>query len=417
MRTVWQHLKSGDWLTPERIRVYSLITLGIGTVAALVWIGLSDGLTDRNGKPIGTDFSSFYAAGSLALNGHAADVYNGALHYARQQQIFGAATPYYAWFYPPLFLLIAAPLALLAYLPALAIWQFGTIALYLAVLGAILRDTRATISGVRRNWMIVALAFPAVLINLGHGQNGFLSAAIFGAALIALPKRPIVAGVLFAVLAYKPQFGIAIPIALLASGQWRAIVAAGITLAMLVLTTVLMFGTDAWSAFLATTDVSRKLLLEQGTVGFEKLQSIFAAVRLWGGGVPIAYIVQAIVSLTVVATVAWIWRTKLDDARKASLLVVGTLLASPHILDYDLVILAIAIAFTVKTGASNGFRPYEITLLGGIWIVPLLARSIAGAAELPLGFLTMAAFYGIMFAGAVRDLAGLTTRYRAFAQA
>jgi hypothetical protein len=97
-------------------------------------------------------------------------------------------------------------------------------------------------------------------------------------------------------------------------------------------------------------------------------------------------------------------------------LVVGTLLASPHILDYDLVVLAIAIAFTVKNGAANGFRPYEFTLLGALWIVPLLARSIAGAADLPLGFLTMAVFYGVMLANAVRDLTGLTIRYRAFAQ-
>ena len=48
---------------------YSLILLGICAVAAAGWIALSDGLIDRNGKPIGTDFASFYAAGSLALGG------------------------------------------------------------------------------------------------------------------------------------------------------------------------------------------------------------------------------------------------------------------------------------------------------------------------------------------------------------
>ena len=73
-------------------------------IAVIGWIALSDGLIDRNGKPIGTDFSSFYAAGSLALEGHAAAFYDMAAHYAREQQIFGAATPYYGWLYPPIFL-------------------------------------------------------------------------------------------------------------------------------------------------------------------------------------------------------------------------------------------------------------------------------------------------------------------------
>ena len=68
------------------------------------WIGLWDGLIDRNGKPIGTDFASFYAAGSLVLDGRAGEVYEMAAHYAREQQIFGAATPYYGWLYPPIFL-------------------------------------------------------------------------------------------------------------------------------------------------------------------------------------------------------------------------------------------------------------------------------------------------------------------------
>src|SRR5690606_32081673 len=100
---------------------------------------------------------------------------------------------------------------------ALALWQFGTFALYLAMLGTILRPVRDR-PIVRRTWLLLAVAFPAVLINFGHGQNGFLSAALFGAALVVLPRRPVLAGLLFAALAYKPQFGIAIPFALLAAG-------------------------------------------------------------------------------------------------------------------------------------------------------------------------------------------------------
>ena len=44
---------------------------------------------------------------------------------------------------------------------------------------------------------MLALACPAVLINVGHGQNGFLTAALLGGALVLLDRRPIVAGILF----------------------------------------------------------------------------------------------------------------------------------------------------------------------------------------------------------------------------
>src|ERR1700716_731576 len=133
MTHIWQGLRSGAWLTATRARGYSVILLGICTVAMAGWVIVSDVLTDLNGKPIGTDFSSFYAAGSMALEGHAANAYDIAAHYARQQQIFGARTPYYAWFYPPFLLFVAAPLALLPYPAALVIWQAATLAFYVGV--------------------------------------------------------------------------------------------------------------------------------------------------------------------------------------------------------------------------------------------------------------------------------------------
>src|ERR1700754_25458 len=130
----WQELRSGRWLTADRARAYSLILLALYAIAIVGWIALSDRWVDRNGKPIGTDFSSFYAAGSLVLEGSAGDVYNMAVHLAREQQIFGDTTPYYGWLYPPLFLLIATPLALLPYPLALLAWQSATFALYLGVI-------------------------------------------------------------------------------------------------------------------------------------------------------------------------------------------------------------------------------------------------------------------------------------------
>jgi alpha-1,2-mannosyltransferase len=405
MAHIWQGLRSGEWLTARRARGYSLILLGMCTVAMIGWVIASDGLIDPNGKPIGTDFSSFYAAGSMALEGHAAGAYDMAAHYARQQQIFGAATPYYAWFYPPFLLFIAAPLALLPYPAALIIWQAATLAFYLGVIGAILQPIRQSRPDLGYLWVWLALAFPAVFINLGHGQNGLLTAALLGAALLTLARQPLLSGTLFGLLAYKPQFALVIPIALLASSRWRAIAAAAATLVALFVLSVAAFGTEIWYAFAASTEMSRKLLLQNGDVGFEKLQSMFAVVRMWGGGIPLAYVAQGAVSLAAICGVAWTWRGCCDFNIKAALLTIATLLASPHTLDYDLTILASAIAFMACAGFTGGVRDFEISLLAAAWIVPLLSRIVAGVTGIPLGLLLLSALYGFILRRAMLDRA------------
>jgi alpha-1,2-mannosyltransferase len=400
--SVWRQLRSGQWLTAERARNYSLLLLVFYAIATVGWIALSGGLTDPNGKPIGTDFSSFYAAGSMALDGRAADVYDMAAHYARERQIFGEATPYYGWLYPPIFLFAVAPLALVPYPIALAVWQGASFALYLAVIAAILRPIRND-EAIGRLWLVAAAAFPAAFVNLGHGQNGFLTAGLLGAALVTLQRRPLLSGVLFGLLAYKPQFGLLIPIALLAGGQWRTFVAAGVTVLALAGAATLAFGPEIWRSFAASTETSRTLLLEQGNVGFEKLQSIFASIRMWGGGTSLAYIVQAAASFIALFSIAYAWRGCGDRDLKAALLIVATLLASPHVLDYDLMLLAPAIAFIVVSCWPKQFRDYDISVLAAAWFAPLFARAIAGATGVPLGLMAVAMLYLVAMRHVVRD--------------
>jgi hypothetical protein len=208
-----------------------------------------------------------------------------------------------------------------------------------------------------------------------------------------------------------------IPIALLASNQWRTIVAAAATIVVLLVLSVAAFGTESWYAFAASTEMSRKLLLQNGDVGFEKLQSMFAVVRMWGGGIALAYIAQAAISIAAVCGVAWTWRGSCDFNIKAALLTIATLLASPHTLDYDLMILGPAIAFMACAGLAGGVRGFEISLLAAAWIVPLLTRGIAGATGVPLGLLVLLAFYGFTMRRAVLDRSSLAASAHRVAEA
>jgi len=121
-----------------------------------------------------------------------------------------------------------------------------------------------------------------VLINVGHGQNGFLTAALLGGALVMLDHRPIVAGILFGLLAYKPQFGMMIPLVLAASGRWRPFAAAAATVLILALAATAAFGPHVWQAFLDSTRFTRVVALEQSDTGWYKIQSVFARGRACG---------------------------------------------------------------------------------------------------------------------------------------
>ncbi len=280
-------LRTGAWLTRERVRLVALALLAASAIGAGFLIATSDGLNDRLGRPLGTDFSNVYAAGTYVLDGQPTAPFDPARQYAREQAIFGTATQFYGWHYPPFFLGLAALLALMPYVLALALWQGVTLILYVLSIRAILPPALA--GGGKREWLLLALAFPAVFVNLGHGHNGFLTAALMGGALLQLDERPLLAGILFGLLAYKPQFGLLIPLVLIAGGHWRAFVSAAVTVALLALGVTLAFGPDVWSAFLASTKFTREVVLEQGDTGWYKIQSVFSWVRMWGGGITLAY--------------------------------------------------------------------------------------------------------------------------------
>jgi predicted heme/steroid binding protein len=379
-------LRLGDWLTAERLRVIPRILLALSALAVTVWVGVSDGMVDPRGKPLGTDFSKVYAAGELALSGRPETAWDRGAHFGAQQSVFGADTPYYGWHYPPVFLFAAAGLAMLPYGWALFAWMTLTLPLYLATLRTIVP---------RPETLILALAFPAVFVTLGHGQNGFVTAALIGGGLLLLDRRPIAAGVLFGLMVYKPQFGLLIPLALAMSGRWRAFVSAAVTVLAACAASLTVFGMESWIVFIESTGFTREAVLESGATGWHKIQSLFAAVRMWGGSVGLAYAAQAVLGIAVAASLAWLWRDGTDFALKAAGLACASMLATPYMLDYDLVVLGVAIAFLTRHGLEHGFRDYEITGLAAAWVAPLVARNVFAVTGIPLGLLAMLTVYAL----------------------
>jgi len=376
-----------DWLTARRARVWGWLLLGVTAAIAIGWVAASRGGLDPTGKPLGTDFTSFWTASKLALGGTSQLAYDVAAHHAQQTALIGRDTGYAAFFYPPIFLLICLPLASLPYLASLAVWLTGTGALYWRMARAWLGPRFSNASGA-----MPILAFPAVLTNIGHGQNGFLSAALFGGGALWLQRRPILAGVCLGALAYKPHLGIMIPIALAIAGRWKTFAAAGAAALALAAASYGLFGLETWRAFLADSGLARSAL-EQGLVGDAKMQSAFAAVRLWGGGLGVAYWVQALAAAAAAAGLVWLRRRAPNSGAEGPAMIVAALLASPFLLDYDLVILAAPLAWMLREGAAKGFLSWEKVLLLAAFVLPAVSRTIAADAKLPLAPFVMAALF------------------------
>jgi len=410
MERTREMLRTGAFLTRERVRLVAAAVLIASAAGFLYLVVAAHGGVDPQGRPLGTDFSNVYAAGTYVLEGNARAPFDLSLQYAREQQIFGTATPIYGWHYPPYFLFVAAALALMPYGLALAVWLAVTFGLYLLAVRAIvapalrLRSADFSAPG-KGDWLLLAAAFPAVLINIGHGQNGFLTAALFGLALVKLDRAPLLAGVLFGLLIYKPQYGLTIPLVLAATGRWRCFAAAAATVVLLSIATTFAFGPQVWQAFLDSTRFTRQVALEQGDTGWYKIQSAFAWARMWGASIPVAYALQGALSVAVAVALTRLWRSDAAYALEAAALCLSAILVTPYSFDYDMMVLAPAIAFCAADGIARGFGAWEKTASAALWLVPLVARGVAHLTLIPLGVPVMLAVFVLILRRSRVDIA------------
>ena len=313
---------------------------------------------DADGLGIPTDFINVWAAGRLVLDGVPAQAYDWDIQKQVEVAKLGKDfVGYFAWHYPPPFLFVASLLAQLPYKLAFIGWAVVSFLPFLAVMRAIVG---------RPFGYLLALAIPMVFINALVGQNGFLTAALIGGTLYLIPIRPVLAGICLGLLTYKPQYGLLFPIALIVAGQWRVFVSAGITAVVMAFASWLAFGTESWLAFFHWMPRFSQAFLTEGQAPWWKMQSIFSLVRYFGGSEPLGWAFQWVLTASVAVVLALIWRSRVPYTLKAAALAAGTLLTTPYLFMYDMMVLAIPIAFLVRIGLKTGFRAYELPVLGAV---------------------------------------------------
>lgn len=382
-------IKSGDYLDRARVRRIAVIYLIAVITSFAILLATSDGFKDRLGRPLGTDFMAFHVAGAIANREGGAAAFDAQKQYAEHQRMLGEETPpFWPYLYPPAFLFVAMALAALPYLAGWIVWMGATLSLYAAAMQKLAPGGLAA---------LLALSLPAVYSNFLHGQNGFLIAALFAFGLHSLfAGRSIMAGVALGLIAIKPQYGLLIPVALAAGGYWRAFAAAGATVAVQIIVPALAFGPEVWTGFFETMRAARAEVVEAGAIGFEKIQSVFAQARFLGAPVSLAYALQGVIALLLAAAVFRLWRGTAAPEIKGAGLVIGAVLATPYAVDYDLVILAPAIAFLILDGLKNGFLSFEKTIFLFAAFAPVIARGIGSATHISLGLLALLALFSVV---------------------
>lgn len=375
LKSVIAWVAEAPWLNRKRLRIYPAIFLVAYILTFIAWVMAANGMVSRQGKPIGVDFECYWAASAMALKGEPAAVYDFNRLHAVERKEVGQSTFIAAWIYPPTFLTVVLPVAFLPYLWALGIWTVATFAGYLAVLRKIVP---------RVETLLPALAFPGAFANIENGQNGLLTFSLLGGALLSLESRPALAGILFGLLTYKPQMVVLVPLVLMASGRWTAFFSAAITAIAFAGISFVMFGGQTWKAFFGILEFTRHVVIENAGVQFYTKQSVFSAVRLVGGGVSAAYAWQILVAAIAAVTILWIWRQDIQFKLKGSALATGMILVSPYILYYDLVVLALPIAWLGLEGQNSRFLPFEKSLLVTAWLLPLICEPVARYTLVPL---------------------------------
>lgn len=328
--------------------VYSvLFALCVGTIGytLLLQYAISDicgllsgkGLTDLGGYPIGHDFLAFWTATKLAITEDPPSIYNLEILRAAEHAVSGTNSAFFAWNYPPTFLLFLLPFSALPYLSAFSAWILGTVCGYVYVVYRIFPRPFTP-------WLFMTL--PNAIWNLIAGQNGFLSAMILGGGLIILDRRPFAGGFVLGLLSYKPHLTAMIPLALIAGRYWHALCGFVLGATSLILISIAVFGSSVWNAFIQ--NIPFALTHWQSAYFWPKMSSIYSLSRFAGAPAWVAAVVQICFAISAAGLMCRVWYNRESMAVKASVLAICTSLASPYLFHGDMVIIGLAFAWLGK---------------------------------------------------------------------
>jgi alpha-1,2-mannosyltransferase len=233
-----------------------------------------------------------------------------------------------------------------------------------------------------RTSLAAIVAFPVVFWNFGWGQNAFLTAAIFGGAMLFIDSRPVVAGLLFGAICYKPHFGVLIPVALAAGRHWRAFIATALSAAGFMTLSLALFGVATWRDFIAIAMQSPATYIA-GKVKFSSFITPFGTALFCGASPTTAYALQALAGVGAATLVGLVWYRRTTLGARAAMLTSATLVAVPIGLFYDLLLGAVAAAWLLRS--ETGLTGSEKLMIAGCYLLLLAPDQTSELLRVPIG--------------------------------
>lgn len=340
------------------------------------------------------DFSAFWGAARLALDGLAPAAYDFRLIQIAQE-VPPDSTRQMPWLYPPTAFLAVLPLGLLPFSAGFGLFVLVSLTVWYRTMAPLGRGTRAGLL-----FVFATPTFAAVHI-IGNNPALWIGGLVF--ALLALRDgRERSAGLVLAAMTLKPSLGLLIPVALIAAGAWRAVGWAAGGALFLAAAATAIFGVESWGAFLDTLALTQELL---STDAFDngKMTTWHAALIVLGAPAATAAAAQAAVTLALAGVVAYAWRMPgvCFDSRCA-LLLFAIPLSGPYAFHYETLAAIPGLVFLARAQGLATLEERVFAVLVWVGLVPFLR---AGYPIAPYGAALMTAGVLLSLRAAVRSQA------------
>src|SRR5262249_40197083 len=136
-----------------------------------------------------------------------------------------------------------------------------------------------------------------------------------------------------------------------------------------------------WEAFVHSLSVASHATLTEGRGDFSKMHSVFGLVRALGGGEGLAWALQGSTIVASALYVCALWHGRAPFELQAAALATAVLLVTPYLYVYDLMVLAVPMAFLIRIGRTHGFLAGEAAGLAAASLLILAFPFI----KLPIG--------------------------------
>jgi alpha-1,2-mannosyltransferase len=363
------------------LRLWSVVALMLA-ILLNAWDVSPTGLLDRTGRLKCPDFLQFYTYGALIRTGRATALYDGEAHAQVARETIDARLQLTGFLpdYSPAVAWIMAPLSALPYLHAMTVWALATVALFGAAVWMLAGSTRIVKEDPVTLWLVAA-AWPALMVVLRYGQLSAVSLALLaGAVALDGRGRRLAAGIALGCLAYKPNLLGAAAVVLVVAREWRVLWGLLISAAAQTAIALVSVGGAVFAQYLRVLlALARQPSLIQ--MYPTESHSLAGAVGILLPSRPVIAIANVAAIVLGSWTGARVWRSTADARVRWSALTLAMLVASPHLLTYDLLLLAVPLVLLSdwileRSGrAPRGAWLTSLLLLyAGAWPGTLVAR-------------------------------------------